>query len=88
MTTVNDCKTAYDVQDACNLGGVLRTWSEIIPRIWADVHFEGTGTMGFRTHPINVMFASKVESLTACNDTDVFHRAYDAIVDRIYGKRI
>jgi hypothetical protein len=76
-TTSRDYETAIQIQDAYNLGGVLRAWGEMIDRIWEDVHEANTGTMDFRKHPINVLFASKVSDLTGCDDWSIFGEAYD-----------
>lgn len=83
MTTSSDYKTAIQVQDACNLGGVLRAWEAIRDRIWEDVHEAGSGTLGFRYHPINVMFASKVSDLTACDHELSYHDAYTACAEKV-----
>jgi len=78
MLTAKDYETAIVVQDACNLSGVVHAWSEIIPRIWEDVWAAGEGTDAFNRHPINVMFSSKVESLTLSTDFEIFGKAYTA----------
>ena len=71
MLTKNDYQTALDVQNACNLSGVIRSWAEITARIWEDIRAGNGGTREFNLHPINVLFASKVQALTHCDD---FHR--------------
>lgn len=79
MTITEAYKTAMDVQDACNLSGVVRTWAEVTAVIWEDIREKGGGTKAFNSHPINVLFASKVESLTACSDSNVFTKAYEKV---------
>jgi len=66
---------ALDIQDACNLSGVVHAFSRVVtqlrelhPRISTDV---------INTHPICVMYASKIVSLTRCESTVAFGLAYD-----------
>ena len=73
--TKQDWKDAMMVQDACNLSGVLLTWADKTDRIWEDVRSNGSGTDGFNRHPINLLFASKVASLTG-ESMDGFHEAW------------
>ena len=72
-------RDALLVQDACNLSGVVHAWSRWVP-IVRERHRE-SGTDAFAADPVNVLFASKVASLTRCEDTRVFHAAYMAAVD-------
>lgn len=55
MLDLDDWQMAIDVQSAVNLSGVVRTWSRIMPRIWATVQ----GTKACNEHPINRLFADK-----------------------------
>jgi hypothetical protein len=57
-----DYKTAIEVQDACNLSGVVFEWARIMQRICNECRDKGTEAKNL--HAINVMFASKVASLT------------------------
>jgi hypothetical protein len=72
MLAKKDYQTALDIQNACNLSGVIRSWNEIIPRIWEDIRADNGGTAAFNSHPINVLFSSKVESLTQSDDFQRF----------------
>lgn len=75
MTMQDAARTALQVQDACNLSGVLRTWLECRDAVNAACD----GTAARNTHPIHVLFANKVADLThqIC-DPDAFGPAYDA----------
>jgi hypothetical protein len=56
---------ALNVQDACNLSGIVHSWSRRLARlnekseIWAKL-----GTDGRNSHPINILWADKVAHLT------------------------
>ena len=68
-------KEAIEVQNACNLSGVVLSWSQAILDLRANLPDAGTATINH--HPINVMWASKVQSLTGvfC-EQDMFSKAY------------
>lgn len=57
-------KLALDVQDACNLSGVVKTFAKVLDTIWDEAHKQGRGTDFVNTHPITVLFVSKLESLS------------------------
>lgn len=58
-----------DVQDACNLSGVVLAWGRSISELRSLLDDKSTDAIN--KHPINVMWASKVESLTRCDYTGV-----------------
>ena len=63
------------VQDACNLRGVLRSFHEASLSLGRLP--ECTGTDWVNTHPIMVLYADKVSSLTHLqNDSAAFGEAY------------
>lgn len=73
------CEDARDVlfiQDACNLSGVVFSWARAMDLICELAHRGGHGTDWKNTHPVNVLFASKVANLTNCEQE--FHGAYTA----------
>lgn len=86
MLTSEDYKQAIRVQDACNLSGVVHSWSKMISKIWEEAHAGKKGTEWVNTHPINVMFASKIASLTGCETPETFSKAYAACQDRAGGE--
>lgn len=63
MRTLKDlAEEAIVVQDACNLSGVIHSWSESIRelrRLKPELD-----TVGINTHPINQLFAYKVWDLS------------------------
>lgn len=76
MTLTEAAQAALDVQDACNLSGVVRTWAEAMPAVFAVA--DSTGARN--RHPISVCFASKAADLAglAIFDLDVFGEAFHA----------
>ena len=64
MLTPNDYKKAIDVQDACNLSGVVKSFSLMMGKIWEEARSQSKGTDWVNTHPIAVLFAEKCVHLT------------------------
>lgn len=76
MKTLKDiAETALEVQDACNLSGVVHSFSEDISTL--RKLFPNEGTAFYNRHPVVVMYASKIASLTACEDLTTFADAYE-----------
>ena len=76
MLTPKHYKDALAVQDACNLSGVVYAWAEVMKRVCEEAYAAGKGTDWKNSHPINVMYASKVASLTGCETPEGFMGAY------------
>lgn len=56
---------ALQVQDACNLSGVVISFSHIIQEVRIRLESEGKGgTEAVNTHPVCVLFSDKVAHLT------------------------
>ena len=73
-----DYENALLVQDACNLSGVVRSFSAVMMRIWSEARATGnSNTDWVNTHPIAVLYSSKITSLTRSEDGPVFGVAYD-----------
>lgn len=70
---------ALQVQDACNLSGVLYSWAEAMREL-RDMDPDHD-TEFYNTHPLNVLYASKVSSLTGCeiNFADAYKKAQDLV---------
>jgi hypothetical protein len=71
-------KLALDVQDACNLSGVIHSWSRSITELRSLC--PDLGTDDINRHPINVLFSDKVVHLTGSGDVGDFTKAYDECV--------
>lgn len=75
--TVLDFRIALQVQDACNLSGVVHSFSAIMEKLSKEACDKGYGTDWKNTHPISILFASKIGSLTGCETNLKFQEAYD-----------
>jgi hypothetical protein len=78
MLTKRDYQDAIDVQDACNLSGVVHSFDKIVSRIWDEAREKGLGTDYVNRHPIVVMFVSKLASLSGGDSMENFRLAYEA----------
>lgn len=76
MTLKQAAQTALDVQNACNLSGVVFSFADCMRAVCET---ETGGTAARNRHPIAVLFANKIADLTGqfC-DGDAFSAAYDA----------
>jgi hypothetical protein len=76
MKTIKDLvREALLVQDACNLSGVVHSFSRTMTELRAIMEKEdGFSTDKLNQHPIAVMYSSKIASLT--NSEDKFIQAY------------
>lgn len=69
---------AIQVQNACNLSGVVHAFANVI----TDLRANGvTDTDAIRHHPVSVLFSSKIASLTNSENIQAFSKAYGACVD-------
>jgi hypothetical protein len=77
MTTAQAAQQALDVQDACNLSGVVHSFA----RILADCDgLKDLGTDARNRHPVCMLFADKIAQLTGTQfeGPSVLHAAYSA----------
>ena len=75
----NHYQDAIDVQDACNLSGVARSFVQAID--WVRKQPEYAGSEYERKHPIIVMFVSKLASMVDVETMEAFGKAYAACKD-------
>lgn len=52
------------VQNACNLSGVVHSFSRGVSTLWEVAREQGQGTDWVNTHPYCVLYASKIAHLT------------------------
>ena len=71
------CQTALDVQDACNLSGVLNSFLSVVREL-RDV---GYSTTDINKHPAVVLFSNKIGSLTNIETGLVFSKSYNLCID-------
>ncbi len=68
---------ALNVQDACNLSGVVHSFSRTITELRALLETDGKlSTHEVNTHPVCVLFADKIASLTGMQYLGDAHDAY------------
>lgn len=86
LTLKDAAVAAMQVQDACNLSGVLHSWAQCQTVLMNACH--GNHSHDYRRHPVNVLFLSKVASLmqinadnigcvTSIEDADLFQEAWE-----------
>lgn len=66
-------KTSIDIQDACNLSGVVYSFAQFLE--WLRKEYPDKGTDWYNRHPICIMFSDKISSLTGDN----FSFAYELV---------
>ena len=66
MTIEQAKKDAIQVQDACNLSGVVFSFAQAMAAVCEEADRLGKGTEWKNNHPVSVLFASKLASLTHC----------------------
>lgn len=68
----HDYQMALASQSACNLSGIVHSFSQVISKIWEDVRAEGGGTDQVNRHPISVLYGSQIGWLSsACLPAEV-----------------
>lgn len=82
-------KNVLDAQDACNLSGILHSFSEDIRRLRyiMSASDEGFSTDKLNRHPVCVLWSSKISSLTGSEVGLRFSRAYDYCVKVSQGEQ-
>jgi len=79
VLTKDDWLDAYNVQSACNLSGVVHSFAAMMVKILAESRVHNKGTDWANRHPIAILFADKVASLTGTQGGDftIVFDAYD-----------
>ncbi len=72
---------ALIVQDACNLSGVVHSFSKHMQTL-SDMGIDNTDEKN--RHPVCILFSSKIASLTGSEDFSNFSRAYGEVKQNIY----
>jgi len=67
---------ALDVQDACNLSGVVFSFAEVMHAICEEQQRLGQSTEWKNTHPVVTLFLSKLTDLSRNQD---FFKAHDTV---------
>ena len=72
----NACADAMQVQDACNVSGVVLAFARAMEAINAERERLGQGTDFVRNHPVTILFVNKLEDMVASNFRDRYSKAY------------
>jgi hypothetical protein len=56
-------QTALDVQDACNLSGVVHSLDKVVDAVWEEARRQGKGTAFVNESPIVYLYLDKLMSL-------------------------
>lgn len=75
MTLQQAAKQALDVQDACNLSGIVCSFAQAMDAVNAESTRLGRGTAWRNTHPIITLHLLKMAELNHCGST--LHSSYD-----------
>jgi len=67
-----DYEDALMVQSACNLSGVVHSFSEILSRLVKEAHEQGSGSDWINTHPLCVLFAEQIKHLAGDNYAEAY----------------
>lgn len=79
MTMKQAAQLAMDVQDACNLSGVVYLFSNILSDVlWPEARRIGLGTEWVNTHPIATLFIFKLMDMNRLDYESGFSKAWDA----------
>lgn len=79
-------EAALQVQDACNLSGVVKSFATVVSQVRYRLEHEGNGgTDAINNHPVCVMWSSKIGSLTSSESTRAFREAYEWACERKAG---
>ena len=79
QTLKEHAKDALNVQNACNLSGVVHSFDKVVTDLWEEANRIGKGTDWVNTHPIVQAYVDKLASLARvqANVNNVFD-AFDA----------
>lgn len=76
-------RQALEVQDACNLSGVVHVFSQVITDLREIAQAEGwEGTDAINQHPICIMYIDKMASLSGSTSAKKFSSAYAWVADK------
>ena len=76
MLTKHDYKEAMLAQDAVNLVAITQSFHKVTKKIMESTQ----STEEVWKHPIVVLYASKIASLTRCEERPVFSEAYERVL--------
>lgn len=69
-------QNAIELQENSDLSKIVSTWAQDIRVVWEEARALNRGTDHVQTHPINRLYASKVEPMTGGCKKSVIARSY------------
>lgn len=70
---------AMDVQNACNLSGVVHAMSKAVTELWEEARENSGGTDYVNQHPVVIAYISKLRALAGCDCTSKEIAAFEAL---------
>ena len=82
LTLQQAAQKAIDMQDACNLSGLVNDFPRITHAIWEEANRLGKGTEFVNTHPIVILVLDKLCDLARMDhfsgrSMEIFGKAYE-----------
>ena len=84
--TRKDWNDAMNVQSACNLSGVVKSFATVMEKIFNKGYEEHKGTDWINTHPICRMYAEQIAHLTNAgvpSNSESYRKAYNEVENQI-----
>ncbi len=79
MTYQQAAQTALDVQDACNLSGVVFSFAEAMNAVCEEQQRIGQGTKWKNEHPVVYLFVSKLADLNGYHIGEAYSEMSDQV---------
>jgi len=82
MLTKKHFQQALDVQFACNLSGIVQSFSKTLDHIWEEARACGHGTDWVNKHPICRLYAEQIAYLSGGGSTmdgNSYREAYNTV---------
>ncbi len=72
----NEYRVALNIQDACNLSGVVHEFSRVLETLWTEAREQKRGTDYVNTHILSKLYAAKIAELAGVTFGDGVSEAY------------
>jgi hypothetical protein len=72
---------AIQVQDACNLSAVVKSFAKVTEDLWILARDKGEGTDWVNNHPVSCLFAHKIADLSNCTNQSNMEYAWSNVLE-------
>lgn len=81
---------ALTAQNACNLSGVVHSFSQTLTELWAHAHANGEGTDWVNTHPVSILYSAQIAYLSSgsLTDSESYSRAHNACSEMVMAEEV